>query len=321
MQVVVTGTTSQGIAAGTYYIIGSPTSTSIQLSSTRGGSGITTTVGSITGLTFTLSVLNVSAVSSGTIAVGMLLSGTSVTTGAYITSIASGSGGVGQYNINRGTTGTVTTGTRYTVNNSQNVSSAVTITGTTYSETYDFTIQQSQVGNPSLTSTRTVQFTVSQNATRDAQAFLAAFSAAVSDPHISASLNTTTNIITISHSAGGEIKFVDGTGNPLSKIFTVNDDGTGTANYYTSANGLSDNYIATLWTAVVNGSSIAPASLTAPTSTPVDGTLWYNTDIGDVDIMINDGSKWVGYLNYTQNQAGGPTTDPMGPIVLSLIHI
>ena len=315
MQVVVTGTTSQGITAGTYYIIGSPTSTSIQLSATRGGSGITTTVGSITGLTFTLSVLNVTAVSAGTISVGMILSGSGVTAGSYISSIATGAGSVGQYNINQGTTGTVTTGTSYTVSTSQTVSSAVTITGTTYNETYSFTIQESQTGSSTLTSSVTVSFTATQNATTDAQALLAAFSAAVSDPNISASLDTTANTITISHLAGGDIRFVDGAGTPLSKLFSVNDAGTGTTNFYTSPTGVSNNYIASLWTAVVDGSSIAPASVTSPTTTPADGTLWYNTDITEVDIMINDGSKWIGYLNYVQNQAGGPTTDPMGPIV------
>jgi len=42
----------------TYYIIGSPTSTAFQLSSTYGGSAITTTAGTTTGLTFTVGVQN-----------------------------------------------------------------------------------------------------------------------------------------------------------------------------------------------------------------------------------------------------------------------
>jgi hypothetical protein len=32
-------------------------------------------------------------------------------------------------------------------------------------------------------------------------------------------------------------------------------------------------------------------------------------------MLVHDGSKWVGYLNYTQNAGGGTTTDPAGPIV------
>jgi len=314
MQVVITGSTSQGISAGTYYIIGSPTSTSIQLSATKGGTAITTTQGAVSGLTTTLSVLNVTAV-TGTISVGMALSGTSVTLGSYITSFAGGSGSTGTYNLNQSTTGTVTTATSYTVSTSQTISSAVTITGTSYNETYSFTIQESQIGSGTLTNAVTVSFTATQNATSDANAFLAAFSAAVTDSNIVASLNTTTNTITISHLAGGDIRFVDGTGTPLSKLFSVNDAGTGTANYYTSPTGTSNNYIATLWAAVVNGSAIAPASSVAPTATPLDQTLWYNNNLEEVDILVNDGTKWVGYLNYVQNQVGGTSTDTNGPII------
>jgi hypothetical protein len=53
--VIVTGTnsgTSTGISANSYYVIGSPTSTSFQLSATVGGSGVATTAGTTTGLTF-----------------------------------------------------------------------------------------------------------------------------------------------------------------------------------------------------------------------------------------------------------------------------
>jgi hypothetical protein len=53
--VIVTGTntgSSTGISANSYYVIGSPTSTSFQLSATVGGSGVVTTAGTTTGLTF-----------------------------------------------------------------------------------------------------------------------------------------------------------------------------------------------------------------------------------------------------------------------------
>jgi hypothetical protein len=53
--VVVSGTltgTETGITAGTYYVIGTPTSTTFQLSATPGGAGVTTTAGTTVGLTF-----------------------------------------------------------------------------------------------------------------------------------------------------------------------------------------------------------------------------------------------------------------------------
>ena len=92
------------------------------------GTALTTTAGTPTGLTYTLNVLSVSAISSGTISVGMVITGTSVTAGTYITAIGTGSGGIGTYMVNQSVTGTPTTGTSYTVNNPQTVSSTA-ITG------------------------------------------------------------------------------------------------------------------------------------------------------------------------------------------------
>ena len=312
MPVVISGTTSQGISAGTYYIIGSPTTTAIQLSSTKGGVAITTTVGSISGLTATLAVLNVTAV-TGTLSVGQVLSGGAITAGTYINALISGAGGAGTYALNQIATGAPTTATSYTVNTSQLVSSPVTVTGTSYTSVYSFTIAQSQIGSTSLTTAVTVQFTATALST-DAQVFLTAFSAAVTDPRITATLNTTNNTITITHLAGGDIRLVDGTDSPLSKMFSVST----TTNYYTdpTSNGSDGKYIATQWASTVAGNGFAPASLLAPTTTPVNGTLWYDSNI-DADIMVNDGSKWVGYLNYTQNAVGGGTTDPNGPIISS----
>lgn len=49
-----------------------------------------------------------------------------------------------------------------------------------------------------------------------------------------------------------------------------------------------------------------------PTSSPSDGTYWYNNDEFIADIMINqNGNKWVGYRSY----AALTGTDPNGPIM------
>ena len=50
------------------------------------------------------------------------------------------------------------------------------------------------------------------------------------------------------------------------------------------------------------------ASLSAPTTDPVEGALWYNTQFL-VDIMVSDGSNWLGYLNRY------PNTDPNGVLL------
>jgi len=173
-----------------------------------------------------------------------------------------------------------------------------------------FTITQSQVGSSSIASAVTVTF-VATAATTDSTAFLTAFSAAVTDTNVVATLNSD-NSITITHNAGGDIYLVDQAVNlPLAKLFTV---GT-TANYYANPNGTVYNFVATLWSSTTGLTAFAPASKTAPTTRPANGTLWFNSDIDEVDMMIHNGTTWVGYLNYTQNGVGGTTTDPNGPIV------
>jgi len=55
---------------------------------------------------------------------------------------------------------------------------------------------------------------------------------------------------------------------------------------------------------------------TAPTTKTADGKLWYSSVVDEVDIMINNGTDWVGYLNYvpTENtNADGPTVSPTAP--------
>jgi len=50
---------------------------------------------------------------------------------------------------------------------------------------------------------------------------------------------------------------------------------------------------------------IYEAKTTPPTSDPAEGTLWYSTNL-QVDIMVSDGTNWLGYRNRF------PTTDPGG---------
>jgi len=55
-------------------------------------------------------------------------------------------------------------------------------------------------------------------------------------------------------------------------------------------------------------------SASVPRGTPADGTLWYNTNLR-VDIMVNNGTQWLGYRNYY------PATDPNGPLLSSIAPI
>ena len=81
--------------------------------------------------------LTVTALTSSALALGLVITGSNITAGTYISAFGSGSGGTGTYTLSQnqsvasGSTGTPVslTGTSFTVNNSQLVSST-TITGT-----------------------------------------------------------------------------------------------------------------------------------------------------------------------------------------------
>jgi hypothetical protein len=61
------------------------------------------------------------------------------------------------------------------------------------------------------------------------------------------------------------------------------------------------------------------AKATAPTATPATGQLWYSSVIDEVDMMIHDGTTWVGYRNFDHagdgNVGSNSAIDDNGPIV------
>jgi len=194
-------------------------------------------------------------------------------------------------------------------------------------------VASSQIGSSTLTSApqvsgAAVTFTASGNATSDAQAFVAAFNAAVQTlTNVVASINANNQIV-ISHTQGGDIRFTDGTNTPLNKAFTTS--GTiSISNFFAApdSTGSDGKYLVSAWANTLSISSNTPwvtVSPTAPTSTPANGTLWYDTVITDLDIMINDGTRWRGYCStagkVVVNQGVGyansaTTTDINGPII------
>ena len=174
--------------------------------------------------------------------------------------------------------------------------------------TNTFTIQESVAGSATLSSAVTISFTAA-GTSADAATLLTAFTAA-GFVNLQATLNSN-NSITISHILSGEFRLVDGTNLPLSKLFSTST----TANFYPNPAGTANNYVASLWSSTVAGNGFITASASAPTAIPANGTLWYDSALTDADILVNNGSIWVGYKNYTQNAAGGGTTDPLGPTI------
>jgi hypothetical protein len=115
--------------------------------------------------------------------------------------------------------------------------------------------------------------------------------------------------VVIQHLAGGDIRLFDDTGTPLSHTGFV--AGTTTNLYQDPSQDGPAYMIASNW---------EPLSYTAggdaPTTTTADGQLWYNSVIDEVDIMIHNGTTWVGYNNFDQTLGDtSGSTDPMGPTV------
>jgi hypothetical protein len=161
-----------------------------------------------------------------------------------------------------------------------------------------FTIQTSTAGSTTLTSAVTATI----NGTT-AAAFVAAVSAA-GVANVSATV-TAAGSIAFTQSQGGVIVLNDVTGSPLAAAGINNTvegvrDGTG-------GDLILSNWVALSYT----------ASDVAPDQDPADGTYWYYSATNQVDIMINNGTAWVGYQTLNNDVRGYnlTQTDPAGPIV------
>ena len=121
--------------------------------------------------------------------------------------------------------------------------------------------------------------------------------------NIKAVWDAASNKLSIIHALGGDFEIKDTSG---TAIFTGMGFLPGTsANLYTAPTGDNFTALASNWKPLTY-----EALPTAPTTTPADGTLWFDSDLS-ADIMYNDGTKWRGY----QNIFG--STNATGPIISS----
>ena len=138
-------------------------------------------------------------------------------------------------------------------------------------------------------------------------------------PFVNAEVDSENRIV-IQHSKGGEMKLTDGSG-ALASLTRLGISpynataGTGTrfVSYEPGTDGDTSpiEYRASNWQSLIYTSSA-----TQPTATAEDGTLWYNSIVDEVDIMIHNGSTWVGYKDSTNPFYDvANLTDPAGPIV------
>ena len=150
-----------------------------------------------------------------------------------------------------------------------------------------FTVSESLKGNATMTTPATASFTATGAAT-DADLMAEAVNN-LGLVNVSASVDSQNRVV-ITHKLGGEINFVD-TDNALTASGLV--AGTTTNLYWQPGESGSnpEKLTASLWKGLTY-----TASANAPTALAADGTLWYSSVIDEVDLMIHNGSEWVGYL-------------------------
>ena len=132
--------------------------------------------------------------------------------------------------------------------------------------------------------------------------------------NVTASINAVTGYLTINHGLGGEMHISEkGSQDALSFLgitpYNLTTK-TGTANLYNDGDNAgsfaTNNYVASNWKPLV-----FEAKANAPFTDPANGTLWYGSNLSEVDILYHNGTTWVGYRDAT----AFPNSDPNGPQV------
>lgn len=182
------------------------------------------------------------------------------------------------------------------------------ITDQISANTYTFSIEETLAGSATRSDPKTVSFT-STGSSSDAEELAGAINAA-GFVNVTSSV-TSDNKVLIQHGLGGDFRIAD-TDNALTlagfESFDYSDN-TGTTNLYNAPDGDDVNdFVASNWKELdYVASENAPLSLTA------DGELWYNSIVDEVDLLVNDGTKWVGLHNFSEFSS----LDSQGPIVSS----
>ena len=192
------------------------------------------------------------------------------------------------------------------------ITSGIITTGMA-SESYVIKISESIVGNAAMSAQVSCSGTTTGAAT-DAEVVANSINAA-GLTNVSATVDAQNRVV-ISHSKGGDFRIEDATGTAFAGMgFSayVNAN-SGTTNLYTAPAGDTTNdFVASNWKVLTY-----TASTTAPTALAADNTLWYNSITDECDIMVHNGTTWVGYLDSTSpyySASATAQTSPAGPIV------
>ena len=184
-----------------------------------------------------------------------------------------------------------------------------------------FSLRESRLGTSLLSAAAEIQFTA-QNDSGDANRLAEAINNSQELENVEATV-IAGNRVTVSHRRGGEIRILDTSGvfaNVFDGPFDLS-NGTGTANLYTAPQGETYDYVISGWLPLAGTATGYVASADTPKNNPVEGQRWFSSLIDEVDIMVHNGTTWVGYLDTSSpfyNNNNGLKTDPNGPIVSAL---
>ena len=211
------------------------------------------------------------------------------------------------------------------------ISSKTTYPSFTHNET--FTVRESVKNQDALAAAKTVTIQSGDGSTlADADDFVTAFAAAGFTNLTAEKISSGeyAGAIKITHALGGDFRMNNTSGTPL------DDAGFGTSNahaygtYTANSATLIDNLYVTPTgdseDSTVGNEVMASnwkrlsytASTSAPTNEPADGTLWYDTKIDEADIMVHNGTTWIGYKNqYSSTDPNGPQFSASAPTTQS----
>jgi hypothetical protein len=196
-----------------------------------------------------------------------------------------------------------------------------------------FIVQESIKNQEALDTAKTVTMISGDGSTLgDADDFVTAFSTA-NFTNLEASVISSgeyKGAIQIKHKLGGEFRMFDTSGTPLADAgfsqATAHSYGGYTANSTTLIDNLYDIPTGDSIDSSANTGLLASnfkrlsytASTSAPTNEPADGTLWYNTNIDEADILAHDGTSFKGYLSvYASTDPNGPQFSATAPTTQS----
>jgi hypothetical protein len=188
----------------------------------------------------------------------------------------------------------------------RNATGATTVTsaiiGASGVTNINFGISESVAGSSTLATIKPISGSPASNAT-DADTIAGLINSA-GFTNIVAEVDSANRLV-IKHILGGEFRIQDN-GTMFAEIGI---DDTTTNVYAAPAGDVAHQLVASNWKVLSKTSSA-----TAPVALAEDGTLWYNSIVDEVDLMVHDGDTWVGYKSTTSPYYGNGT-DIYGPIV------